>query len=161
MNADTISISKQEEEKTCTVCKAETDFRCSRCQYTHYCGHDHQQLDWKLHKYVCRALGYMSSHEFEEDVPGTVLFLRKELTHSALSAPRAMRPAIVDEILSSCMWIPKVRLKKANLNRRYEDVEADMSRVMSRVNEIVQQLAGDSSLNAGDSLPKELESLSL
>ncbi|KAL2070004.1 hypothetical protein VTL71DRAFT_14684 [Oculimacula yallundae] len=42
----------------CAVCKkTEGTFKCSRCKVTFYCGREHQKVDWKVHKKVCREAG--------------------------------------------------------------------------------------------------------
>lgn len=34
-------------------CSEEGKFRCSRCRLVHYCGQEHQKLDWATHKHKC------------------------------------------------------------------------------------------------------------
>ena len=45
---------QQQQTKTCAVCEAPADKRCSRCRSIFYCTPEHQRSHWKTHKTACQ-----------------------------------------------------------------------------------------------------------
>ena len=49
----------RDQEYYCTTCKAcglKASMKCSACKKVSYCCKEHQVLDWKQHKSVCKGL---------------------------------------------------------------------------------------------------------
>lgn len=57
-NNNSSSSSSERDRQYCELCgKMENLLRCGRCRSSFYCSKEHQRLDWKKHKLICRGGG--------------------------------------------------------------------------------------------------------
>lgn len=75
--------------QACNLCGKAAKNRCGSCGHVAYCCREHQQQDWKSHKYACKEFVNLKKQgqAWEADVREGVCTTTPKVVHRAMSHP--------------------------------------------------------------------------